>query len=1699
MTSPREAASTININSISMSTSGKFGTFGGVFTPSILTILGVIMYMRLPMIVGEAGLFGTLGIIIVAHIISATTGVSVSSIATDKKVQAGGTYYMISRSLGLPIGGTLGIALFVGLSFSVSLYLIGFSESFLGYWGFEVTKDAIRVAGTLILLIVTGITLISTSLAIKTQYVIMAAIALSLLSIFFGRHEFSPEMPLLQNPSSTVPLMVLFGIFFPAVTGFEAGVSMSGDLRDPKKSIPGGSLLAIAMGFMVYLGLVVFLATTVQRSVLIGDPQVLVKISLVPQLVIAGVWGATLSSALGSILGAPRILQATAADKITASFFARGSGRANEPRNAMLLTFVIAETGILIGELDIIARIVSIFFIITYGFLNLSCAFETWTSADFRPEFRAPIWVSLLGTVACVLVMIQLDFLAMIGGSILLGGLFVMLKRKELQLESGDTWNGVWSSLVKSGIDYLSKSKMHARNWRPNIIMFRGTKEQRSHLYELGNALAGRLGVLSSFELVDRSNSEQLRLEAVQDGEEGVHSFRHYCSDVYAGMREIIRMYGFSGMRPNTVLMGWSKNEKVRGGFSDFLRNAVDADMNVILLKHDAQRGFGKTTSIDLWWSGEGTNLAFAISVLRLVSTSAMWKTARMRLLLIDNEGVRSEKIHRSLRRILDEYRIAMDVEVINNSVEMLSAENIIGRESAETDLTVLGLPGPHSSQISERIESTHRLIGVLGSTMVIHGSSQFESLSAGLEKRKTDLEDLPELELPLPPILTSHSAIVTADLGKINENGERVLRLLFEKSIAPWVLEQREIIASIQSLARGVFESLDQMVKFKDNYRRRKTLLKTRNEYLFRCRQLVQVLQTETVPHQEAALRDSIRWYVERLELDIRRFPKKLRLQYPEEELKLRDGEGIAAASIKLWKRMIGSIARRPAQRTIPYREIATQYLVVTRHQFLQVFLTRFMQESAMSLSTIRSNIVGLANQLALMEQGRASREIRQEDLHIAEQKLLSALKELDKQYAQRGLLYRHRLMLEFRKNVIALRDELQHFDVAKSIASQEIPAKIQKQTVARNLQFAQVWAENTNLVVDKMMLDIAIAALRSRVHDRVDEFENHIVQQINSHLTAPMVKLGKTLNDGIMNKSAATIEFDFERSFELLDDLEDAHEDILEHTRALPERVFIVEEGTTNEPVEVPCVRLAQHYIESQLISPIQEAVNDATERLLKTAYTVKDQVNFARFSIENIDADLADKSASTAGICRSTLAHLNEEVTVIASIKDNLAIAINEALETTFDSLAPHKIVRSAQQFNRVLRDYKGRQVLTTFGEAGAKIRSLVQKKVTQLIYKHREGMLLAQRLSGPTRPATSDLRDVLDAVSPQPEVLKALPQFYINLFSGRSSIGAEFWINRAREEQAFTTAVGRYREGNHGAILVLGERNAGKTAFCRYVGARHFKKGHVFHIFPPREGSRERSVFAKTLGKAIGTSGAAEDLINALPHESIMFIHDLELWFERHAGGLDVLREIATCIEVRSHDVLFVVNTTSSAFELIRALVPLEDLVSANVTLLPMSTESLQEMIMLRHKSSGMALQLNGRSEMDLSDFARARLFDAYFKVSHGNPGIALSTWLACIERVNGKTIEIQRPELPSTQPLSHMPDDWLVYLTQIVLHKRITAEKLSRVTGSDCDEAQHIIRRLRSAGLLEERAPGVFMINSNVDHLVRNLLREGQMI
>ena len=481
----------------------RFGTFSGVFTPSILTILGVVMYLRFGWVVGNAGLWGALAIVLISHLITVSTGLSVSSIATNRSVGAGGVYYIISRSLGAPVGAAVGIPLFLGQALSVSFYVVGFSESL----GELVPSVSERWLGSGVCLLLTLLSLKSAVFAIKIQYGVMALIGVSLVSFFAGGRAPAPEAQAV--PTSVAPFSEVFAVFFPAVTGIMAGVGMSGDLKDPRRSLPRGTMLAIFAGFVVYASFPFMLNGHATRSELIHDSRIVWQIARVPELIYLGVWGATLSSAVGSLLTAPRTLQALAGDGLAPRVLSRGHGPFNEPRFGMLVTFALAEAGILLGDLNSIANLLTMFFLATYGLTNLACGLEKWAaSPSFRPDFRVPAWVSLAGAFACFYVMSVIDLLSMAAALVLCGLIFAFVERRALGTTYGDARHGIWSALVRTGLQRLHRTGFHPQNWRPNLVIMGGEVEKRAHLLELGSSIVQDRGIVTYFFLLRGSVEE---------------------------------------------------------------------------------------------------------------------------------------------------------------------------------------------------------------------------------------------------------------------------------------------------------------------------------------------------------------------------------------------------------------------------------------------------------------------------------------------------------------------------------------------------------------------------------------------------------------------------------------------------------------------------------------------------------------------------------------------------------------------------------------------------------------------------------------------------------------------------------------------------------------------------------------------------------------------------------------------------------------------------------------------------------------------------------------------------------------------------------------------------------------------------------------------------------------------------------------
>ena len=727
-----------------MATGKKFATFEGVYTPSILTILGVIMYMRLGWVVGNVGLIGAFGVILLAHVISVTTGLSVSSIATDKKIGAGGIYYVLSRSMGIPIGGSIGIALYVGTAFSIALYLIGFAESFNNFFGFGSTINDFRLTGTLALLSLTILALISTSMALKTQFLILAAILISLLAIFFGTSEFKPETITLMPSEGTVPLELVFAVFFPAVTGFTAGIAMSGDLKDPKAAIPKGTLIAIGTGLIVYLGLATYLAVNVNSELLQNDYNILMKIALYAPAVVAGIWGATLSSALGGILGGPRILQAMSMDKVTPKIFGKGRGKNNEPVNALFLVFIIAEAGILIGELDVIARIVSMFYLTAYGFINISFYLESWANPDFQPSFKIKRWIGLLGFLACFMVMLKLDMLAMFGALIVIGTLYLMLQRKEVKLNTNDVWKSVWENVVNKGLKKIDDKPADGASWNPNIILFSGESSHQKYLLQLGKTVSGRTGIVTNFKLIlDRNDDKPLkRSEQIVKSDEfkelGIFGRQIKVNNIYNGITTIASAFGFSGVEPNTIMMGWPKGLENSKEYAKMTQTLLYLDYNLLYLDFDYKLKFGNYKTVDFWWrETDSKNAEMMLNIARFIIASPQWDNPSIRVLFVNNNNVNEEIIYQKIANLVEDLRVNVEIVIINNAVEQKSFYDIIEEHSVKTNLTIIGIPNYKIEKQAEFVMKTNHLFESLGSTLLVKASNNFNVLDLDFNKSK--------------------------------------------------------------------------------------------------------------------------------------------------------------------------------------------------------------------------------------------------------------------------------------------------------------------------------------------------------------------------------------------------------------------------------------------------------------------------------------------------------------------------------------------------------------------------------------------------------------------------------------------------------------------------------------------------------------------------------------------------------------------------------------------------------------------------------------------------------------------------------------------------------------------------------------------------------------------------------------------------
>ncbi len=713
----------------SLNEKNQFGTFGGVFTPAILTILGVIMFMRANFVVGQAGIIGAITILLIAKSITFTTSFSIAAISTNLRVRGGGSYFLISRVLGAEFGGAIGIALFFALALSVPFYILGFTEALVLSFP-ALTPHFLVIALTAAVILFT-IAFFGAGWAIKTQYVIMSFLFLAIFAFLAGaiqdfsienfRQNLFPDYTS-RNPADTLErsysYWIIFAIYFPAVTGIDAGVNMSGDLKDPGLSIPKGTFAAVGIGFLVYLLQILLGGGAWSRADLVTKPFDLLQENAIfgwSILVVLGVIAATVSSALGSYLGAPRVLQAVSRDRIIRFlfYFAKGAKKGDEPQRALLLTFAITIAVLLWSgnqpggaALNAVAAVITMFFLYSYGMINLAAFIEDYgDNPSFRPSFQYFHWsTALVGALGCLTVSFLVNWLAACIAVILIVLMLWYIKTRHLKARFGDARRGFVYQSFRDNLIRLERMAEDPKNWRPNVIVFSGIPESREALTTYALWIAARRGIVylanvmvgEFSELAPRRAGAMSQLSSFCQ-EKDIEAFPVVVAadDLEQGVTMLLQATTIGPVHPNLAIFGLTKQHQNLSSFLNQLQTAQTLGKSILLLSGDhlphPNPNFDKR--IDIWWRGQ-KNGDLMILVAYLLTENWEWGNAKIRILrMVENEKGR-EPAQEALKELIELARVEAIPQII---VSKEPFEDVLSIYSHDATCTILGFEIPEA------------------------------------------------------------------------------------------------------------------------------------------------------------------------------------------------------------------------------------------------------------------------------------------------------------------------------------------------------------------------------------------------------------------------------------------------------------------------------------------------------------------------------------------------------------------------------------------------------------------------------------------------------------------------------------------------------------------------------------------------------------------------------------------------------------------------------------------------------------------------------------------------------------------------------------------------------------------------------------------------------------------------------------------
>lgn len=700
----------------------QFGT-APVFLTSISTILGAILFLRFGYSVAHAGLLGTVGIVFMGHLVTIPTAMAIAEIATNQRVEGGGLYYIISRSFGVIPGAAIGISLYFSQAISVAFYVIAFAEAFRpvftmvnGALGWSLSDPRIvSVPGILLLggLVLTR----GANLGMKALYVVAGVLFLSLAMFFAGSSGGGLPGPVdfwTRKVADPDPYFLVFAIIFPAFTGGAAGVGLSGDLKNPRRSIPLGTLSATIVGLLVYLLVAVKLAASFSPDELAADQLIMSRIALWGPIIPVGLACATFSSALGSILVAPRTLQALGADGVFPGMIFnrwvfRGRGKTSEPANASMLTLFITLWFVILGNVDFVARIISMFFMVTYGTICL-ISFLEYFAADpsYRPVFRSRWYISLVGYGACLWFMFEMSpSYAVLSIAIMLGIYISLYKFHPEKHGLTNIFQGVIFQASRKLQIYLQKAKKAAgATWRPSVVCISKNSFSRLAAFDLLRWISHRYGfgtyihfIEGHFSRTSNRKAEEVLGKLVKltnASESNVYVDTLISPSYKTAISQLLQLPSISGKEANLLMFELARDHIEDAELiAENYQLARSADFDVCILASN-DKGYGHREEIHIWITpADYENANLMILLAYIITGHPEWRDGLIRIFdLFPEEEMEKEK--EDLAKVVKEGRLPISARHIEPVplADGLTLQHPVNDKSRDAGLVILGFQG---------------------------------------------------------------------------------------------------------------------------------------------------------------------------------------------------------------------------------------------------------------------------------------------------------------------------------------------------------------------------------------------------------------------------------------------------------------------------------------------------------------------------------------------------------------------------------------------------------------------------------------------------------------------------------------------------------------------------------------------------------------------------------------------------------------------------------------------------------------------------------------------------------------------------------------------------------------------------------------------------------------------------------------------